>query len=553
MKDKTRNKFLWFLLLISLIFSIRVLALRIPNEKASNQVELALEYADLVEIAKRTNQEPIDLVEQAQSWGMTSLVLLDEDFLEPAAEVLQYAKENNLILVPQLSNQLDEKGFTDLDGVLTVLFTLPNSHMFFFSGYEAYAFDNEINAVTFAQIINLRRATIGVVEFLGEQEGLERYLGAAGSKVVRIHPGYPYDTREELILSVTDRNVRFLFLKPFKHMDMEAGKELSSLEFWLNQTANDIVAKGFQLGQAKPIEGLVLSPTMFLYLILGIFAALGIIIGLLFDSIKEILIAVFVAVLIALSYASYIYNLVDLSLLFNALAILAALAFPTLGVLLFVKDLSTREKPPNISHTLFYFVASTAITLSGGSIVNALLSETAYLNALLTLRGIKLAFVLPLGLTSLLLIARLVKLALNKSFKENFSFKNLLKLSLLFLIVYLYIWRSGNEGAIGQMEQGLRVILQKTFGVRPRFKEFLTGYPALMLLSYFYHKPWLSILLTVLATAGQVSIFNTFLHVHTPLLLSWQRIAYGLVIGLVLAFLALAIVKAMGLDKKTKF
>ena len=134
MKDKTRNKFLWFILLISLIFSIRVLALRIPNEKASNQVELALEYADLVEIAKRTNQEPIDLVEQAQSRGMTSLVLLDEDFLEPAAEVLQYAKENNLILVPQLSNQLEEKGFTDLDGVLTVLFTLPNSHMFFFSG-----------------------------------------------------------------------------------------------------------------------------------------------------------------------------------------------------------------------------------------------------------------------------------------------------------------------------------------------------------------------------------------------------------------------------------
>jgi ferric-dicitrate binding protein FerR (iron transport regulator) len=104
-----KHRFLWFLLLASLVLSVRVLAVRVPREEANKQVELALEYGDLIKIAEAVSMQPLDLVEQAQAWGMTSLVLLDQDLLEVPYSLLQYAHDHGLILTPQVSNTLRNK------------------------------------------------------------------------------------------------------------------------------------------------------------------------------------------------------------------------------------------------------------------------------------------------------------------------------------------------------------------------------------------------------------------------------------------------------------
>jgi hypothetical protein len=84
--------------------------------------------------------------------------------------------------------------------------------MWFFSGYEVYGYGNEINTNTILKSLPCE-AQPWNGRVLGEQKGLETYLGAANASVIRVHPGYPYDTRKTL-LAVTDRNIRFVFSKP---------------------------------------------------------------------------------------------------------------------------------------------------------------------------------------------------------------------------------------------------------------------------------------------------------------------------------------------------
>jgi hypothetical protein len=75
--------------------------------------------------------------------------------------------------------------------------------------------------------------------------------------------------------------------------------------------------------------------------------------------------------------------------------------------------------------------------------------------------------------------------------------------------------------------------LEDAFGVRPRFKELL-GYPVL-LLGLLLHPRWgrpATAALVVLGAIGPISLVNSFLHLHTPLVITLLRSLYGLGLGL---------------------
>jgi len=84
-----------------------------------------------------------------------------------------------------------------------------------------------------------------------------------------------------------------------------------------------------------------------------------------------------------------------------------------------------------------------------------------------------------------------------------------------------------------------RTILDKVMMVRPRTKEFLIGHPALFLGIGFLLKrrrEW-GLCLVALGMLGQVSLLNTFCHIHTPLSMSLMRAANGLVLGLIIGYI----------------
>ncbi len=95
--------------------------------------------------------------------------------------------------------------------------------------------------------------------------------------------------------------------------------------------------------------------------------------------------------------------------------------------------------------------------------------------------------------------------------------------------VGVVLLRSGNDSPLEvlSVESWFRGSLEQLFTVRPRTKELL-GHPLLVvfLLSLAWRNR-LALLFGLAALLGQVSILNTFCHLHTPLLLTLQRVGAG--------------------------
>ncbi len=77
--------------------------------------------------------------------------------------------------------------------------------------------------------------------------------------------------------------------------------------------------------------------------------------------------------------------------------------------------------------------------------------------------------------------------------------------------------------------------------VRPRFKEFLIGVPALMLMPALSvaHRRVVGWLLALCIGVGIGDVLDTFSHLHTPIWISLQRTLNGLIIGAIIAALAI--------------
>ena len=102
-------------------------------------------------------------------------------------------------------------------------------------------------------------------------------------------------------------------------------------------------------------------------------------------------------------------------------------------------------------------------------------------------------------------------------------------------VLAIVLLRSGNESPLEvlSVETWFRGSLEQWFAVRPRTKE-LIGHPLLVV--FLLSLPWrsrVSLLLVLGGLLGQVSILNTFCHLHTALSVTIERTLLGLGFGLV--------------------
>jgi len=115
----------------------------------------------------------------------------------------------------------------------------------------------------------------------------------------------------------------------------------------------------------------------------------------------------------------------------------------------------------------------------------------------------------------------------------------------------IYIARTGNTSVlpvgVPAWEQAMRSILERLLPVRPRTKEFLLGHPAFILAAALSWAGDRAALLPVAALAliGQISLANTFAHLHTPIAVTLTRVlvgaGLGLAVGLAVAGVFLAV------------
>jgi hypothetical protein len=105
--------------------------------------------------------------------------------------------------------------------------------------------------------------------------------------------------------------------------------------------------------------------------------------------------------------------------------------------------------------------------------------------------------------------------------------------------------RTGNDAPsqVSGLELKLRSLLDRLLPVRPRTKEFLIGHPMMVLALTMLTRGDRRLLPLIggVAAIGQVSMVNTFAHLHTPVSASALRVLLGLLIGLVLGWVVRAI------------
>jgi len=115
--------------------------------------------------------------------------------------------------------------------------------------------------------------------------------------------------------------------------------------------------------------------------------------------------------------------------------------------------------------------------------------------------------------------------------------------------LYLYIARSGNTSgvSVSSLELRTREVLETIFIARPRFKEIIIGYPALFALIYLYHKYKKEAVVFILGLGivmGSISMVNSFSHVFTAVVISAQRTVAGLIVGIIMGLITLAVIRA---------
>ncbi|NLH99721.1 MAG: hypothetical protein GX446_09565 [Chthonomonadales bacterium] len=246
----------------------------------------------------------------------------------------------------------------------------------------------------------------------------------------------------------------------------------------------------------------------------------------------------------------------------RVVALLAAIAAPTLACLPLVRmihseDATERRQP--LLHAVRSLIEATLVTSLGIATVVGLLASRPFMLRTTQFLGIKAAHALPIAIIAILLVTGLPDPgeALDKvrarmaSRAQAFLGQPVLvwamALGLIILVaLMLAVARTGNEPGVGVsgMELRARALLDAALPIRPRTKEFLLGHPAWILaigLAAMGRRRWAAPL-AVIAAIGQVSVLNTFCHIHTPLVLSAMRVAVGLALGAALGAMALAIV-----------
>ncbi len=242
-------------------------------------------------------------------------------------------------------------------------------------------------------------------------------------------------------------------------------------------------------------------------------------------------------------------------------ALLAGIAFPTIACLSVFPNLLHAPETPDSPAVAFHkavraLIQASLITSLGIVMVASILATRPFMMHVKQYLGIKVQHLIPL-----LIVATLAFLGGAAQDNETYiDFKRRIRtraqqianeparfgILLLSLVVIVFlafvVARTGNDSGAGAsgIEMKFRALLEKVLVVRPRTKEFLFGHPFFLvgLALWWRGKRSWGLPLFVFGCMGQVSLLNTFCHIHTPLIISFWRDFIGLMIGIGLAWIA---------------
>lgn len=425
-------------------------------------------------------------------------------------------------------------------------------------GYQDRSAINSLQG--FADLLNKYNIGIAAIEpWKAPQKGFTTLAYLTDYNVVRLHSVSETDAGDEpnvladrFELATKDRNIRMIYLNVSPQTDTSKAQiknQIDNLIKSLQEPGNAIKRiehNGFEMGQAEPFHIYDASWQKYLkaFVVLGGVALIALMISFFVQPLTLI------AFVVGLIGSAGLYVLSS-TLLEQALALFVAISAPTIAVVLAIKKVKEiHELIPDMSvsrrliHTFVLYVKTSVISLAAVPFVISLLNNITYSLVLNQFRGVSLLHAAPIFLIAVyvfLYMGTSIWHELQNWLKKPITLLWVVVAAVLGVIALYYLSRTGNAGTLLPGEGAFRSFLENTFGVRPRNKEFLLGHPLFIVGVFIAFRYRWGIYAMIIAVMGQLSMVDTFAHIHTPAVLSLIRDVLGLGLGLIFGLIAVLV------------
>ncbi|KJB88563.1 hypothetical protein AZ66_06720 [Paenibacillus sp. E194] len=416
--------------------------------------------------------------------------------------------------------------------------------------------DAEKKSLTgFADLLNKHNIGIAAIEGLKKpQQGMNKLAYLTKYNVVRLHSINDQESFNEIdvladrfSLATKDRNIRMIYLNAAVKKDIKKSEIVTSIDNLIHslKEPGDAIASiernGFTMGTAEPFTVFDASWQKIAKIIVVI-GGVALIALMLSYFVPVVMLPVFVLGLIG-SAGMYVLKPAFFE---QVLALGVAISAPTIAMVLAVRRVDM--SPPVTSFKARFgksvglFLRTTVLSLMAIPFVIALLNNITYSLVINQFRGVSLLHFLPIGLTALYIFLyrgdSVVKEA-NRWLKMPVTVLMVVAAGVAGVVGMYYLSRTGNAGNVSSLEKSFRSLLENTLGVRPRNKEFLMAHPLFLIAAFAAYRYRIALYAFIIAVIGQLSMVDTFAHIHTPIIMSTIRTLLGLGLGLVIGIIGI--------------
>lgn len=481
--------------------------------------------------------------------------------MQPDPIAFEMLRSKGFNIVPRMSDSLPYNqeamdkllAYYQANGVKRVLF----------EGDSVKGFnDNEdMNSLQgFANLLNQYGIGIAAIENLKQpQKGLSKLAYDTDYNVARLYSLSDRDAAalspetiaDRFALATKDRNIRMLYINVAPSRNTTKATITDSVENivkTLQEPGNAIKQmenNGFKMGQAGAFHIYDSAGQRYFKMV----AVLG---GVAFVA---LLVSYFIP---ALTLIAFVLGLIGSAGLYvlkptlfeQALALLVAISAPTIAVLLAVRKLNEMNAANagltsgrRLAHAVVTYIKTAIISMSAIPFVIALLNNITYSLVLNQFRGVSLLHAAPIGLIAIYVVLYRGGKPLQqigKLFRTPITLVWVVAAAVLGVSGLYYLSRTGNGGSVSSIEMTFRTFLENTFHVRPRSKE-LVAHP-LFLLGIFLSLRYRNVVyLMIFTVIGQLSMVDTFAHIHSPMKISFVRDLLGLGLGFIFGLIAIGV------------
>ena len=460
-------------------------------------------------------------------------------FYLPDFHGLDFARKNNIPVVFRLGASGGVDGAMVASYMEDIIAFCPNIFSVCVNGVVVPAYP-DVKPV--AEELKRHNISLSLIEFV-KQIGTSNFAKEMSPFVLQLHSL----TKDEIISrniakstmldryarAVYERSIRIILMHPY---DLQMANKFGDFKSDLTATRRAILNHGFEMG--LPLGFPDVRASFLSAIAIAMFFALSLFYFVSFFAERETidfrLLAI--AIALALAVALAIYKSALAAKCFGGLCAGLGATVATL-VALDVKE----------EHVFKKYLLAILFVFAGGTAIAAFYGTTEAIVRTAPFSGVKLTLLLPI----LLVFAHDICKRVHPETPAEIVTRpalwgELILLGIVLLALLVMAIRSGNVEEVSSFEMTFRGLLERVFLVRPRTKEFLLGYPAVILYYYIAKNNFVPQYREVLRLAGCIafgSAFNTFCHFHTPYCMTIVRVANGMCLGAILGIVAVFALK----------